>query len=107
MRISDWSSDVCSSDLQKLAVLGLNQSDVNTTLSAAWGGRYVNDFIDRGRVKRVYVQGDAPYRTQPSDLAQWYARANDGSMAPFSSFAQVSWEKTGRASCRERGGKDV
>src|SRR3546814_13800336 len=96
-------------DQQKLAVLGLNQSDVNTTLSAAWGGRYVNDFIDRGRVKRVYVQGDAPYRPPPRDLAPWYVRDNDGSMAPFSSFAQVSWatappplSQTGRASCRER-----
>ncbi|MCM8730252.1 efflux RND transporter permease subunit [Hephaestia sp. GCM10023244] len=80
-------------DQQKLAVLGLNQSDVNTTLSTAWGGRYVNDFIDRGRVKRVYVQGEAPYRMQPGDLGQWYVRAADGSMTPFSSFATTSWEQ--------------
>jgi multidrug efflux pump len=78
-------------DQQKLAALGLTQSDVNTTLSTAWGGRYVNDFLDRGRVKRVYVQGDAPYRSKPSDLNQWYVRGASGQIAPFSSFATVSW----------------
>jgi len=64
---------------------------VNSTLSTAWGGRYVNDFIDRGRVKRVYVQGDAPYRSEPSDLAQWFVRSSNGQMAPFTSFASTSW----------------
>ena len=78
-------------DAQKLAVLGLTQSDVNATLSTAWGGRYVNDFNDRGRVKRVYVQGDAPYRAAPEDISQWYVRGSSGQMAPFSSFATVSW----------------
>jgi multidrug efflux pump subunit AcrB len=52
-------------DQQRIAALGLNAADVNNTLSTAWGGRYVDDFIDRGRVKRVYVQGDAPYRSRP------------------------------------------
>ena len=79
-------------DNQKLAVLGLNQSNVNTTLSTAWGGQYVNDFVDRGRVKRVYVQGDAPYRSEPSDLNQWFVRGTSGAMAPFSSFATTNWE---------------
>ena len=78
-------------DQQKLAVMGLSQNDINITLSTAWGGRYVNDFNDRGRVKRVYVQGDAPYRAAPEDLSQWFVRASDGSMVPFSSFARVSW----------------
>ena len=78
-------------DQQKLAALGLTQADVNTTLSTAWGGRYVNDFIDRGRVKRVYVQGDAQYRASPTDLYQWYVRSSNGEMAPFSSFATISW----------------
>src|SRR5205823_8234258 len=55
-------------DQQRVATLGINASDVNNTISTAWGGRYVNDFIDRGRVKRVYVQGDAPYRSRPSDI---------------------------------------
>ncbi len=78
-------------DQQKLQVMGLSQTDVNNTLSTAWGGRYVNDFNDRGRVKRVYVQGDAPYRAAPEDLSQWFVRTSDGSMVPFSSFAHVSW----------------
>ena len=80
-------------DQQKLAALGLDQANVNTTLSAAWGGQYVNDFIDRGRVKRVYVQGDAPYRSEPSDLAQWFVRGTTGAMAPFSAFASTNWEQ--------------
>jgi multidrug efflux pump len=78
-------------DQQKLTALGLNQGDVNSTLSTAWGGRYVNDFIDQGRVKRVYVQGDAPYRSDPESLSQWYVRSSNGEMAPFSSFARTGW----------------
>jgi multidrug efflux pump len=78
-------------DQQKLAALGLAQGDVNSTLSTAWGGRYVNDFIDRGRVKRVYVQGDAPYRAAPDNIDEWFVRTQSGQMAPFSSFAQTSW----------------
>ena len=78
-------------DQQKLAVLGLSQNDVNATLSTALGGRYVNDFIDRGRVKRVYVQGDAPYRATPDSLAQWYVRGSSGQMVPFASFSTISW----------------
>ena len=77
---------------QKLTALGLNQTDINNTLSTAWGGRYVNDFIDKGRVKRVYVQGDAPYRADPSSLGQWYIRSSTGEMAPFSSFADAGWD---------------
>ncbi|PZU10192.1 efflux RND transporter permease subunit [Sphingomonas sp.] len=80
-------------DPQKLAALGLTQTAVNSTLSVAWGGVYVNDFIDRGRVKRVYVQGDAPYRHAPSDLGQWFVRGTNGQMAPFSSFASVGWSQ--------------
>jgi multidrug efflux pump len=78
-------------DQQRLAAMGLTSGDVNTTLSTAWGGRYVNDFIDRGRVKRVYVQGDAPYRSEPSDIGSWFVRNNQGQMVPFSSFATTSW----------------
>jgi multidrug efflux pump len=78
-------------DQQKLAALGLSQGDVNSTLSTAWGGRYVNDFINRGRVKRVYVQGDAPFRAEPSNINEWFVRTRSGEMAPFSSFAQTSW----------------
>ncbi len=78
-------------DQQKLAALGLTQANVNSTLTTAWGGQYVNDFIDRGRVKRVYVQGDAPYRSSPEDLKQWFVRGSNGQMAPFSSFARINW----------------
>ena len=78
-------------DQQKLAALGLTQQQVNSTLSTAWGGQYVNDFIDRGRVKRVFVQGDAPYRAEPEDLKQWFVRGSSGQMAPFSSFSTINW----------------
>ena len=78
-------------DQQRLSTLGLTQGDVNNTLSTAWGGRYVNDFIDRGRVKRVFVQGDAPYRSEPTDLSQWFVRGSSGQMVPFSSFSRTNW----------------
>ncbi len=81
-------------DPQKLSTLGLTQADVNNTLSTAWGGRYVNDFNDRGRVKRVYVQGDAPYRAAPEDLSKWFVRGSNGAMAPFSAFSTIAWSKT-------------
>ncbi|MDR6126288.1 multidrug efflux pump [Sphingomonas sp. SORGH_AS802] len=80
-------------DPQKLSSFGLTQANVNATLSAAWGGQYVNDFLDRGRVKRVFVQGDAPYRSKPSDLDQWFVRGSQGQMVPFSSFATTNWQK--------------
>jgi len=76
---------------ERVSALGLNTADVNSTLATAWGGRYVNDFIDRGRVKRVYVQGDAPYRSKPEDIDQWSVRNGQGDMVPFSSFAQTGW----------------
>jgi len=79
---------------QRLATFGLNSADVNSTLSTAWGGRYVNDFIDRGRVKRVYVQADAPFRSEPTDIGQWYVRNSQGGMVPFSSFSQSEWMTT-------------
>jgi multidrug efflux pump len=71
--------------------LGLNLSDVYDTLSTAWGGSYVNNFIDRGRVKRVYVEGDAPFRSKPDDLNDWFVRGASGTMAPFSAFADTRW----------------
>jgi multidrug efflux pump len=87
-------------DQQRVSTLGLSASDVNSTLSTAWGGRYVNDFIDRGRVKRVYVQGDAPYRAKPRDIDQWFVRNTQGGMVPFSSFAQTAWQTTPTSSSR-------
>ncbi|MES2327455.1 MAG: multidrug efflux RND transporter permease subunit [Pseudomonadota bacterium] len=89
--LPDVSSLKVNIDQQRLAALGLNSSDVNSTLSTAWGGRYVNDFIDRGRVKRVYVQGDARYRSEPSDIGSWFVRNNQSQMVPFSSFSTNSW----------------
>ena len=75
----------------RLTAYGINPGDVNATLSTAWGGRYVNDFLDKGRVKRVYVQGDAQFRTDPQDLGQWYVRTASGQMAPFSAFSKAGW----------------
>jgi multidrug efflux pump len=80
-------------DQAKANALGVPLSEINYTLSAAWGGTYVNDFIDRGRVKRVYMQGDAPFRMTPEDLNQWYVRTASGSMAPFASFVSWRWER--------------
>ena len=79
-------------DVPRLTALGLTPTDVNSTLSTAWGGRYVNDFIDRGRVKRVYVQGEAAYRSEPSDIGNWFVRNNQGQMVPFSSFTTTGWQ---------------
>jgi multidrug efflux pump len=78
-------------DQAKASALGVSIADINSTLSAAWGSTFINDFIDRGRVKRVYMQGDAPYRMTPQDLDRWYVRSATGTMAPFSSFATSSW----------------
>jgi multidrug efflux pump len=78
-------------DQAKAASLGITQSSINSTISTAWGGAYVNDFIDRNRVKRVYMQGDAPYRSAPTDLNRWFVRAAGGVMAPFSAFATSHW----------------
>ncbi|QYJ78746.1 efflux RND transporter permease subunit [Shewanella acanthi] len=79
-------------DHAKLSALGIEIANVNSVLATAWGGSYVNDFIDRGRVKKVYVQGDAQYRMQPEDLDTWYVRNNNGDMVPFSAFATGAWE---------------
>jgi multidrug efflux pump len=76
----------------KAGALGLVLGDVNTTLAAAWGGRYIDDFIDRGRVKRVYMQADAPFRMTPNDFQNWSVRNNEGKMVPFSSFATSHWQ---------------
>jgi multidrug efflux pump len=81
-------------DSEKVGALGISQASVNQTLSAAWGGQYVNDFVDRGRVKRVFIQGDAQYRSKPEDLAAWHVRSATGQMVPFSAFATVRWAQT-------------
>ncbi|MCB5161063.1 efflux RND transporter permease subunit [Marinomonas sp. E8] len=78
-------------DQEKASALGLSMSDISSTLSSAWAGSYVNDFIDRGRVKTVYMQGEAKYRSSPEDLQHWYVRGSDNTMTPFSAFAQSEW----------------
>ena len=86
-------------DDAKLSVLGLSVDNATDTLSTAWGGTYVNDFIDRGRVKKVYLQGQADSRMLPSDLDKWFVRSTsatnfDGTskMVPFSAFTTMKWE---------------
>ena len=78
-------------DQRKAESLGVSISNINSTLKIGWGSTYVNDFIDRGRVKKVYVQAAAPYRMLPDDLNKWYVRNDSGGMVPFSAFAQTSW----------------
>ncbi|GLK88767.1 efflux RND transporter permease subunit [Pseudomonas turukhanskensis] len=78
-------------DDERASALGVTLSDINNTLSIALGGSYVNDFIDRGRVKKVYIQGEAKSRMTPEDLQKWYVRNGEGKMVPFSAFASGSW----------------
>jgi multidrug efflux pump len=78
-------------DDEKAQVLGLSMNDINNTLSIAWGSAYVNDFIDRGRVKKVFMQGEAHARMNPEDLDKWYIRNNKGEMVAFSAFATGTW----------------
>ena len=78
-------------DQAKANAQGVTMSEVNDMLSTAWGSSYVNDFIDRGRVKKVYLQGDAPSRMLPEDLNKWHVRNKNGEMVPFSSFASAHW----------------
>ncbi|WP_333499040.1 multidrug efflux RND transporter permease subunit AcrB [Kluyvera sp. CHPC 1.2972] len=79
-------------DQEKAQALGVSISDINTTLGSAWGGSYVNDFIDRGRVKKVYLMSEAKYRMLPEDIGKWYVRGSDGQMVPFSAFSTSRWE---------------
>ncbi len=83
-----------NTDALKLSVLGLTQQSVNNTLATAWGGSYINDFVDRGRVKRVYVQGDAQWRSDPANLGQWYVRGNEGQMTSLGAFSTTSWAQS-------------
>jgi hydrophobe/amphiphile efflux-1 (HAE1) family protein len=78
-------------DQAKAGALGLSLADVNAVLSSAWGGAYVNDFIDKGRVKKVFMQGDAGARMLPADLDKWYVRNSAGEMVAFSAFASAHW----------------
>jgi multidrug efflux pump len=78
-------------DSARATAMGLSLPDINDTLSTAWGSAYVNDFIDKGRVKRVYMQGEAASRMSPEDLNKWFVRNTKGQMVPFSAFATAHW----------------
>ena len=78
-------------DLAKAEALGISQADINSTLATAWGSSYVNDFIDRGRVKKVFLQGASDSRMAPEDLNKWYVRNAKGDMVPFAAFASSHW----------------
>lgn len=78
-------------DQAQAGAMGVSIADINSTMSMAWGGSYINDFVDRGRVKKVYVQGEADTRMMPEDLNKWYVRNNKGEMVPFSGFAKGEW----------------
>jgi multidrug efflux pump len=78
-------------DYEKAMALGISVRDINQTLSTAWGSNYVNDFVHEGRIKKVYLQADAPFRMQPEDINHWYVRNSSGEMVPFSTFAGGHW----------------
>jgi multidrug efflux pump len=78
-------------DQEKAQALGVSLSDINQTISTALGGTYVNDFIDHGRVKKVYAQADAPFRMLPGDINNLYVRSTNGEMVPFSAFSTSRW----------------
>lgn len=78
-------------DQEKASALGLSLADINSSLSTIWGSTYVNDFIDKGRVKKVFMQGDAPFRMNPEDVNRWYVRNAQGGMVPFSAFSTANW----------------
>jgi len=78
-------------DNAKAGALGVSVAEISDTLTSAWGGSFINDFLDRGRVKRVYMQADAPYRMLPEDLNRFYVRNNEGEMVPFNNFATAEW----------------
>jgi multidrug efflux pump len=78
-------------DNAKAGALGVSVAEISDTLTSAWGGSFINDFLDRGRVKRVYMQADAPFRMLPEDLNRFYVRNSDGEMVPFSNFSSAEW----------------
>jgi multidrug efflux pump len=79
-------------DQRKAQALAVSLDDINATLQTGWGSTYVNDFLDRGRVKKVYVQADAKFRMLPDDISKWYVRNTNGEMVPFTAFATTHWE---------------
>jgi HAE1 family hydrophobic/amphiphilic exporter-1/multidrug efflux pump len=78
-------------DHEKASAFGVSIADINSTLQTVWGSSYVNDFLHEGRIKKVFMQGDAPYRMNPSDVDIWHVRNSNGDMVPFSSFSSGRW----------------
>ena len=78
-------------DHEKASAFGVSIADINSTLQTAWGSSYVNDFVHEGRIKKVFMQGDAPYRMNPGDVDIWHVRNSNGDMVPFSSFSSGRW----------------
>ena len=78
-------------DYEKAMAFGVSVDGINTTLATAWGSYYVNDFVNNGRIKKVYLQADAPYRMDPEDLKYWYVRNQTGEMVPFATFTSSHW----------------
>ncbi len=89
--LSDVSQYKINIDNEMVRALGLSIGDVNKTLQTAWGSTYVNDFISQGRIKKVYLQADAPYRMNPKDVEKWYVKNDKGTMVPFNNFSSASW----------------
>jgi multidrug efflux pump len=89
--LSDVAQYKIDIDHEKASALGLAIADINQTLQTAWGSAYVNDFLDEGRIKKVYMQADTPYRMMPDDVDLWYVRNNKGEMVPFNSFSTAEW----------------
>ena len=87
----DTAEYILDVDHAKAQALGVSVSDLNDALATAWGGAYVNDFLDRGRIKKVYLQSDADARMRPEDLAKWYVRNKQGEMVPVSAFTSAHW----------------
>ncbi|GGB04672.1 efflux RND transporter permease subunit [Allosediminivita pacifica] len=90
-------------DWRKAGAMGVSATDVSNLLSIAWAGSYVNDFIDRGQIKRVYVQGQADSRSTPSDIEKWRVRNNSGGLVPFSNFAEGTWDQGAQGVYRYNG----
>lgn len=79
-------------DQEKAKALGVSIITINDTMATALGGSYINDFIDRGRMKKVYVQAEAPFRMLPEDINKWFVRGSSGQIVPFSAFSTAKWE---------------
>ncbi len=90
-------------DWRKAGAMGVSATDVSNLLSIAWAGSYVNDFIDRGQIKRVYVQGQANSRSTPSDIEKWRVRNDSGGLVPFSNFAEGDWSQGAQGVYRYNG----